>query len=74
VPEFRDMPVAGDPEAEPPEFPADAISYDARELPAATRPAFDTSIFDGLPVDEEGVPVLPADFDWSQLPGHGERS
>lgn len=55
-------------EQEPDDVPADGISYDPRELPAATGPAFDYSIFDDLPLDDEGVPVLPADFDRSRLP------
>jgi hypothetical protein len=50
----------------------DGLSFDPRDLPTAwsLSPSFDPSVFDDLPLDENGVPVLPDDFDRSQLPGY----
>lgn len=54
------------------DFPDDALSYDINELPVATL-AHDWSFADGLSLDDEGIPVLPDDFDRSRLPGQPER-
>jgi hypothetical protein len=48
----------------------DGLTFNLADLPAATAPSFDPSIFDDMPLDEDGVPVLPDDFDRRQLPGY----
>lgn len=67
--EARDTPQRRTPEQEPEDGPPDGLSFHPRTLPAATAPSFDPSFFDGLPLDEDGVPVLPAEVDRRQLPG-----
>ena len=54
------------------DFPDDGMSYDLAELPVSTQEV-DWSFADDLPLDDEGIPVLPDDFDRSQLPGQPER-
>ncbi len=49
---------------------SDGLHFDPRDLPVASSPSFDLSVFDDLPLDEDGVPVLPDGFDRSQLPGY----
>lgn len=54
------------------DLPDDGMSYDPAELPVSTQ-AVDWSFADDLPLDDEGIPVLPDNFDRSQLPGQPER-
>jgi hypothetical protein len=62
---------------EPSPYPpddVDGLTFDLRELPVEVQPVMDLSIFDDVPLDEDGLPILPPDFDESRLPGFSSDS
>jgi hypothetical protein len=68
VPDDNDAAAGSGGNTYPPPF-VDGLTFDHAELPVASQPLMDLSIFDDVPLDDDGVPVLPADFDRSLLPG-----
>jgi hypothetical protein len=66
-----DVPQRRSPEGEGEAAP-EGLFFDPKDLPAATAPSGDWSVFDDVPLDEDGLPVVPTDFDHSQLPGYDQ--